>query len=146
MSMKLLDGGKVVVVTSQTGTAALIGFDAVSGYHLRTYRVYSSDAPAATGLLIMPSSPLDCNGNLIPDSCDIAAGFSADVNVNGTPDECEGGPWHPADLNFDGSVDGADLGALLAVWGARGRADLDGNGLVDGADLGILLGAWGPHE
>ena len=31
----------------------------------------------------------DCNGNGVPDSCDILAGTSADCNVNGTPDECE---------------------------------------------------------
>ena len=32
---------------------------------------------------------LDCNGNAIPDSQDIAEGTSLDVNSNGIPDECE---------------------------------------------------------
>ena len=32
----------------------------------------------------------DCNGNGLPDPCDIASGFSADVNSNGIPDSCEG--------------------------------------------------------
>jgi len=33
---------------------------------------------------------LDCNGNAIPDSCDVSGGSSADANANGIPDECEG--------------------------------------------------------
>jgi chitin-binding protein len=48
------------------------------------------------------------------------------------------------DLDGDGSVDGADLGRMLAAWGATGAADLNGDGIVDGVDLGALLGAWGP--
>lgn len=48
------------------------------------------------------------------------------------------------DLNLDGQVNGADLGALIGVWGtASSVADLDGNGLVNGGDLGILIGNWG---
>ncbi|MFO0874029.1 MAG: hypothetical protein U0575_08675 [Phycisphaerales bacterium] len=49
------------------------------------------------------------------------------------------------DINGDGVVDGADLGLLVAAWGATGPgipSDLDCDGVVDGADLGILLGAW----
>jgi hypothetical protein len=49
-----------------------------------------------------------------------------------------------SDLDGDGSVDGADLGRMLAAWGATGAADLNGDGIVDGVDLGALLGAWGP--
>lgn len=49
----------------------------------------------------------------------------------------------PGDLDGSGSVNGADLGLMLAAWGAAGGpADLDGSGSVDGADLGILLSAW----
>ena len=32
---------------------------------------------------------VDCNFNSIPDSCDIASGFSSDINGNGVPDECD---------------------------------------------------------
>ena len=35
---------------------------------------------------------LDCNGNGIPDPCDIATGNSRDMNGNGKPDECEPNP------------------------------------------------------
>lgn len=31
----------------------------------------------------------DCNGNGVPDRCDIAGGVSTDFNANGLPDECE---------------------------------------------------------
>ncbi|MFO0874282.1 MAG: hypothetical protein U0575_09960 [Phycisphaerales bacterium] len=52
-------------------------------------------------------------------------------------------PPVPGDLDGDGDVDGADLGILLAAWGASGGvADLDGSGAVDGGDLGVLLANW----
>jgi len=34
-------------------------------------------------------SPLDCDGNFIPDSLDIAEGFAVDRNHDGIPDSCE---------------------------------------------------------
>ena len=49
------------------------------------------------------------------------------------------------DLTLDGDVNGADLGILLAAWGACNGAcapDLNEDGMVNGADLGLLLGAW----
>jgi subtilisin family serine protease len=52
-----------------------------------------------------------------------------------------------ADLDQDGLVSGADLGILLAAWGACGvpcPCDLNDDGVVDGGDLGVLLAAWGP--
>lgn len=50
---------------------------------------------------------IDCNGNRIPDSCDIAGATSGDVDpVNGIPDECE------APILF---VDGSAVGGN--VWG-----------------------------
>ena len=52
-----------------------------------------------------------------------------------------------ADLYVDGIVNGADLGIVLANWGACGAgtcaADLNGDGQVNGADLGIVLSGWG---
>lgn len=47
------------------------------------------------------------------------------------------------DLNGDDRVDGADLGIMLAYWGATGTdGDLNRDGTVDGGDLGLLLAAW----
>lgn len=48
-----------------------------------------------------------------------------------------------SDLNGDGVVDGADLAALLSVWGTDDpAADLNGDGVVNGTDLATLLAAW----
>ena len=53
-------------------------------------------------------------------------------------------PPCPADMNGDGIVDSADLGILLAYWGAKSTGgDLNEDGVVDAADLGSLLASWG---
>ncbi|MHC5111012.1 MAG: LamG-like jellyroll fold domain-containing protein [Planctomycetota bacterium] len=44
----------------------------------------------------------DCNGNVLPDDCDIAAGDSDDADGNGIPDECE-------DCNGNSVLDGDDI-------------------------------------
>ena len=53
------------------------------------------------------------------------------------------------DMNADAAIDGADLGALLGLWGPApesGRGDLNGDGVVDAGDLNILLGNYtGPR-
>jgi hypothetical protein len=53
-----------------------------------------------------------------------------------------------SDVIENGVVDGADLSAVLAVWGTDGglypRADTNGDGVVDGQDLATVLGGWGP--
>jgi hypothetical protein len=63
----------------------------------------------------------------------------ADDLAIATLDTCD------SDFNNDDTIDGADLGALLAVWGpcAGCDEDLNNDNTVDGADLGILLAAWG---
>lgn len=46
------------------------------------------------------------------------------------------------DMTGDGYIDGADLGALLTLWGTppeSGRGDLNADGVVDSADLAIQL-------
>ncbi|MCH8966442.1 MAG: hypothetical protein IID43_02085 [Planctomycetes bacterium] len=52
-----------------------------------------ADAMCATGTCgnMLPGSD-DCNGNDVPDECDIASGFSEDCDLNGTPDECQDPP------------------------------------------------------
>jgi hypothetical protein len=88
-------------------------------------------------------SQADCNNNSIGDACEIAAG-APDYNRDTIPDTCQ----CLADLVIDHAVNGADLGALLAVWGPANpslpSADINKDGLVNGADLGYLLYAWGP--
>jgi len=89
------------------------------------------------------SGAADCNGNTIPDSCDIASGTATDFNGNGVLDQCE----CPSDIVPDGVVDGADLGAVLSAWGSAGRgsvADIVRDGDVNSADLAVILTNWGP--
>ena len=51
-----------------------------------------------------------------------------------------------ADLTLDRIVNGADLGVVLAAWGAasaNGVGDANHDGFVNGADLAQVLAAWG---
>jgi hypothetical protein len=88
--------------------------------------------------------PYDCNGNFVPDGCDIADGTSLDENANGIPDECEEivCPW---DLDGNGMVATADLLTLIGAWGFNPGhpADFDGNDVVGTPDLLALLANWG---
>ena len=87
-------------------------------------------------------STADCNGNNIPDDCDIADGTSSDANKDGVPDECA--PC-TADLDGDGDVGSSDLAVVLSGWGtASPLADVNDDGMVDSIDLGVILSAWGP--
>jgi len=88
------------------------------------------------------SQEVDCDRNGIPDLCDLASDTSRDSNLNGIIDDCE---RQYGDLNLDGRVDGADLAALLALWGFQDPpyGDLDGDGQVGGGDLAFLLARWG---
>jgi carboxypeptidase A2 len=86
----------------------------------------------------------DCNGNGIPDDCDIADGLCRDFNGNGVPDACE----CLGDLTGDNQIDLADLAKLLEHYGQSDgpgfdNGDLDGDGDVDIADLAALLGSYG---
>lgn len=82
----------------------------------------------------------DCNGNGIPDDCDIANGTLPDPGA-GIPDPCAPAAC-PEDLDASGAVDAADLAAMLVRWNTPG-ADLTGDGTTDAADLAALLVAWG---
>jgi hypothetical protein len=84
----------------------------------------------------------DCNGNSIPDVCDVLSGESADSNANLIPDECEELVACVGDLNTDAEVSAADLSLLLAAWNSS-DADLDGDGTTAASDLSLLLANWG---
>lgn len=92
--------------------------------------------------------PNDCNGNAIPDECDIAGGDSSDCDSDGIPNECE--PC-AADLDCNGAVGATDLAFLLGSWGQCPEppepcpADMQGtgDGIVSAEDLAVLLGDWG---
>lgn len=82
----------------------------------------------------------DCNQNLLPDTCDIASGASADADGDGVPDECQ--PC-VADHDGNGVVDTRDFVAYLDDWAAkRPRADTNGDLIVDTRDFVAFLNAW----
>ncbi|UCC29985.1 MAG: exo-alpha-sialidase [Phycisphaerales bacterium] len=56
----------------------------------------------------------DCNGNGVPDECDMRDGTSADCNENGIPDECDilGGGNH--DCNGNNSPDVCDIASGIS--------------------------------
>jgi len=47
------------------------------------------EIPVTSGGLCLVDCDPDCNANGIPDACDISGGSSLDANANGVPDECE---------------------------------------------------------
>ncbi len=64
----------------------------------------------------------DCNGNGIPDACDIDEGLLSDCSGNGIPDQCE------PDCNLNGSADSCDIlgGSSL---------DCNGNAIPDECEI-----------
>jgi hypothetical protein len=93
---------------------------------------------------------LDCNGNGILDSVDIAAGTSQDCNMNGAPDECDIAYGISSDANGDGvpdecQVQVSDVGHVLSfssdpVIITGGEFDATTTVLLDGAPT--LISSW----
>jgi subtilisin family serine protease len=98
------------------------------------YWIRISGKNGATGnfrlLLTGPASAAvdDCNGNGIPDECDIASGFSRDCNGNGIPDECEIAAGTSLDANNNGIPDECEVVATR-------RGDLNCDGAVNSFDI-----------
>ncbi|MCP3906381.1 MAG: hypothetical protein GY715_22400, partial [Planctomycetes bacterium] len=107
-------------------------------------RVYLKWAPPGGVEEVIPTGALfvmqDCNGNDVPDACDINAGTSDDLNGNGVPDECE-------DCNGNGVLDDLDIsGGFSDDCNANGLPDecevaggglndCNGNGIPDDCEL-----------
>jgi hypothetical protein len=99
------------------------------------------EAPLKGELEMWSFFTVDCNGNGIADSTDIANG-AMDWDADGTPDSCE---VNAGDLNLNGIVDGQDLSILLGWWGISNPmfGDLNHDGMVNGIDMGMILGRFG---
>ena len=76
---------------------------------------------AMTGGYITYSGELDCNGNGVPDACDIANGTSEDANGNGIPDECDS--MCVGDVDGDGDTDVDDILAIINGFGGEYNVD-----------------------
>ena len=70
----------------------------------------------------------DCNGNGVPDECDIASGFSNDCNGNGVPDDCDLANGTSQDCNGNGVPDECDIASGFSN-------DCNGNGVPDDCDF-----------
>lgn len=89
----------------------------------------------------------DCNGNVLVDVCEIAAGTTPDENHNRIPDECE----NRGDFDGDGDVDLDDYRQLHdCLDGSDGGIlpgcevqDLTGDEAVDLADDALFQNAFG---
>ena len=88
----------------------------------------------------------DCNGNGIPDECDVSDPNN-DLNGNGIPDDCE----CLADISSsdicvpDGLVGTDDILAVIGFWDTTalcGDANLDG--IVGTDDILTIISNWGP--
>jgi len=92
----------------------------------RTYWIRIAGYGGETGWFQMtlsgPGCASDCNGNGVPDQCDIADGTSQDCDGNGLPDECQ------PDCNGNGVADVCDLSAGTST-------DCNGNGVPDECDI-----------
>ena len=85
-------------------------------------------------------SALNAKGQLVIRAGDTVSQIYTIAKIDLGPAAC------PADLTGDRVVSGADIAALLGVWGPCSGscpADLTGDGAVTGADLAVLLAAWG---
>ncbi|MFT4541168.1 MAG: hypothetical protein ACI841_004418 [Planctomycetota bacterium] len=67
---------------------------------------------------------VDCNGNGVLDTTDIANGTSLDCNANGRPDECDIAIGATQDCNANGIPDSCDIASGLNL-------DVNGNGVPD---------------
>ena len=81
------------------------------------------DADGVMDICALLAGEPDCNGNAIPDSCDITAGTSADLDGNGVPDECD------PDCNGNSIPDGLDI-----MYGTS--EDCQPDGIPDECQLG----------
>lgn len=78
---------------------------------------------------------LDCNGNSIPDGCDILNGTVPDCNGNGIPDSCDIAINPASDCNHNGILDACDISkGLVTDCNHNGKPDvceIDSNPALD---------------
>lgn len=89
------NGVFVSPITGSGSSAAVIALaqqlaDGTGGEHFSSTTAATDIAEAIADLVLgVCAQSWDCNGNSVPDECDIASGTSLDLNGNGRPDECE---------------------------------------------------------
>jgi hypothetical protein len=131
------------LLASDTAATDFFGIDVAIGGNTTLVGSYLDDDAGSASGSVYVFDKIDCNGNGVSDTCDIAGEQSEDANGNGVPDECE----LPGDANLDGVVDVLDLLAVVLAWGPCPPPpcpeDLDGDGLVGVPDLLLVILNWG---
>lgn len=95
-------GSEYIGVASAAGPLRL-GMNDVPG-------IFWDNSGALTVTVGLVDPFLDCNGNGIPDSQDLANGTSPDSNGNGIPDECECGATNYCEVSPNSAGPGAVIG------------------------------------
>ena len=117
--------------------ARLVEYDQ-TGRYIRSLVRGDFGLTSPTALAIRGANSRDCNGNEIPDLCEIDNG--GDANGDGVLDDCE----CTSDITLDGLVGVNDLLAIIDTWdNMGGPEDIDGSGTVDSGDLLMILDSWG---
>lgn len=94
------------LITLQTTVS---GLDQNTQYYWRVIAVNGAGAQDSTPVLAGFTTFLDCNGNGVADSLDLASGWSIDCNGNGIPDECDISSESHLDCNGNGVLDSCEL-------------------------------------
>ena len=134
-SNNLIGGVSWYAIGSETASLAMVDCSVTSNTALVTQGGIGISASSTSTPTISLFGSGVCNNLPRPN----ITGSWTDLGGN-TICDCVG------DLTLDGFVNGADLGILLASWGActgSCASDLNRDGVVNGADLGVLLAAWG---
>jgi hypothetical protein len=89
----------------------------------------------STGAAYYFSLGNDCNGNGVPDDCDIAGATSIDCNNNSIPDDCI---WSEIDCNGNGVPDECDIASGASIdCNGDGYPDDCGSFAIDCNDNGV---------
>ena len=98
--------------------------------------------PVTTSAILRWTDPIDCDGNELPDSFEIALDGSLDTNADGMLDRCD---VRSPDLDANGEVDFGDVAMVMLDFGscAGCPSDLDWSGVVDFGDVAIVMLSFG---
>ncbi len=126
------------------------GYSVAASGHMAAVGAYGVDDLGSNSGSVRIYTLPDCNGNGVPDECDIADGTSDDCNANGRPDECDLAAGTSRDCNANGIPDECDIaGGTSADYDLNGVPDecedCSGNGIPDGCDLDCGAGNCASH-
>jgi hypothetical protein len=129
--------GVLIARVTTIGSDSEIGFSGVVQGRDALGALYQETVETYFGY----TSTEDCNGNMVPDACDIANGTSDDADGNGIPDECDS--TCPGDADGDGDSDVDDILHVISFFGLGDGGDVNGDGVTDVDDLLQVIASFG---